>query len=326
MARLTSLIGVATLLLSQTATAKYNLFKTYDATNFFAEFEIQNATDPSSGFVDYVDAATAKALSLAGIRNNNQIYLGADSTTPNAIAGRQSVRVESTDAYSKGLFIADIAHMPANSCGVWPAYWTSGPDWPNSGEIDIIEAINLQKTPIITLHSGKDCVVANTGSAAGSVLTEANCNSDGGDSGCSQSTTDTQAYGDGFNAVKGGVYATRLTTSGIAIWFFPRAGIPADITAGTPDPTTWGVPLVNFVDAGGCDIASHFKSNRFIFNINFCGWAGNTWSSYPQCSAAAATCKEYVAQNPEAFKDAYWLINSLKVYSEATTTKRSFVA
>lgn len=146
--------------------------------------------------------------------------------------------------------------MPGNAYGVWPAYWTSGPDWPNSGEIDIIEAINLQKTPIITLHGGTGCTVANTGSAAGSAFLEGNCNSD---SGCSQSTTDTQAYGDGFNAVKGGVYATRWTTAGIAIWFFPRASIPAEITAGTPDSTTWGKPLTNFVDAGGCNFATHFK-------------------------------------------------------------------
>ncbi|KFZ01565.1 hypothetical protein V500_00696 [Pseudogymnoascus sp. VKM F-4518 (FW-2643)] len=319
MARLTTLVGVATLVLSKMVAGKYTLLKTYDASNFFEEFQIKNITDPSSGFVEYVDAATAKAKSLAGIRNG-QVYLGADSVTENTTNGRQSVRVESTDYFTTGLFIADIAHMPGNSCGVWPAYWTSGPDWPNSGEIDIIEAINLQKTPITTLHSGTSCTVANTGSAAGSVLTNANCNT-----GCSQSTTDTQAYGDGFNAVKGGAYATQWTTAGIAIWFFPRANIPADITAGTPDPTTWGKPLTNFVDSGSCDFATHFKSNRFIFNINFCGWAGAVWSSFPTCSAKAATCKEYVAQNPAAFTEAYWLINSLKVY-RAGTTKRSFVA
>ncbi|KFY26664.1 hypothetical protein V491_01215 [Pseudogymnoascus sp. VKM F-3775] len=319
MSRLTCLVGVATLVLSNTVAASYSLLKTYDASNFFDEFQIQNIPDPSSGFVDYIDAATAEAKSLVGIRNG-QVYLAADSVTDNTTNGRPSIRVESIDYFTTGLFIADIAHMPGNACGVWPAYWTSGPDWPNSGEIDIIEAINLQKTPIITLHSETGCTVANTGSAVGSALLEGNCNS-----GCSQSTTNTQAYGDGFNAVKGGVYATQWTTAGIAIWFFPRASIPADITTGTPDPTTWGKPLTNFVDAGGCGFATHFKSNRFIFNINFCGWASAVWSSFPTCSAKAATCKEYVAQNPSAFTEAYWLINSLKVYRESST-KRSFVA
>jgi beta-glucanase (GH16 family) len=36
--------------------------------------------------------------------------------------------------YTKGLFVADIAHMPA-ACGLWPAFWLSGSDWPNNGEI-----------------------------------------------------------------------------------------------------------------------------------------------------------------------------------------------
>lgn len=53
--------------------------------------------------------------------------------------------------------------------------------------------------------------------------------------------------------------------------------------------------------------------------------SGAVWSEFPTCSAKAATCKEYVAQNPSAFTEAYWLINSLKVYREGTI-KRSFVA
>jgi hypothetical protein len=162
MVRLTNLAGVATLALSEIVAASYSLLKTYNASNFFNEFQIMNIPDPSSGFVQYVDAATAKSKSLVGIRNG-QVYLGADSITNNTTNGRPSVRVESTDYFTTGLFIADIAHMPGNACGVWPAYWTSGPNWPNSGEIDIIEATNLQKTPIITLHSGTGCTVANTG-------------------------------------------------------------------------------------------------------------------------------------------------------------------
>lgn len=33
----------------------------------------------------------------------------------------------------KGVFIADIAHMPGGACGSWPAFWMFGPNWPNSG-------------------------------------------------------------------------------------------------------------------------------------------------------------------------------------------------
>jgi hypothetical protein len=37
-----------------------------------------------------------------------------------------------------------------------------------------------------------------------------------------------------------------------------------------------------------------------------CGqWAGATWAKDAECSAKAATCEEYAAQDPTAFVDAY---------------------
>ncbi|KAK4865011.1 hypothetical protein LT330_001634 [Penicillium expansum] len=260
MVRLPTLIGAATLALSNMVAAKYTLTNSYDATNFFDGFEFRTGSG-SGGFAQYVDAATAEAKSLAGIRDG-KVYLGVDNTTENTTGGRQSVRVISKNVWTNGVYIADIAHMPGNACGVWPAYWTSGPDWPNSGEIDIIEGVNLQKTPIITLHSGKNCTVTNTGSAAGSVLTDPDCDSSTSSGGCSQTSTNTHVYGDGFNAINGA----------ISVWFFPRSSIPADITAGAIEPPTWGTPLTRFVPSG-CDFSSHFKSNDIIFNTNLCGWA-----------------------------------------------------
>lgn len=51
--------------------------------------------------------------------------------------GRPSVRIESVDSWTKGLFLADIKHMPTTTdtsgCGVWPAFWTLGSGtWPYS--------------------------------------------------------------------------------------------------------------------------------------------------------------------------------------------------
>lgn len=58
-------------------------------------------------------------------------------------------------------------------------------------------------------------------------------------------------------------------------------------------------------------------TKRQIIDTTFCGdWAGATWSSTPTCAALAPSCEAYVQNNPAAFADMYWLINSLRVYRD----------
>lgn len=295
--------------------AAYTIQDTYDTTSFFNGFNFFSTTDPTNGFVQYRDALNANMSSLAGYSNGG-IYLGVDSTTQNPTGGRNSVRVYSKKTYTKGLFIADITHMPTSSqsgCGLWPAFWMFGEadGWPNDGEIDVIEGVNSAQKTTFTLHT-----------SAGCTFSQGDCNAGSGNTGCGQNVTDTQTYGSGFNAVGGGVYAVEWTSSAISIWFFSRAAIPADITSGAPDPTTWGTATGQF-SGSGCDIDSHFKGHQIVFNTDFCGdWAGNVWSTDATCSKLASTCQEYVAANPADFKDAYWLINSVKVYNQTTNSKR----
>ncbi|KAE9551582.1 hypothetical protein FO519_005189 [Halicephalobus sp. NKZ332] len=74
-----------------------------------------------------------------------------------------------------------------------------------------------------------------------------------------------------------------------------------------------GIPLAKF---SGCDMNRFFHNHSIIFDITFCGdWAGGVWSSESTCSGRASSCIDYVKNNPVAFKDVYWLISSLKVYS-----------
>ena len=54
------------------------------------------------------------------------------------LRGRKSVRLESKNTFFGGLLIHDLDHMPTG-CGSWPAYWLCGPNWPNGGEIDVID-------------------------------------------------------------------------------------------------------------------------------------------------------------------------------------------
>lgn len=207
--------------------------------------------------------------------------------------------------------------MPGGICGTWPAFWTVGPNWPNSGEIDIIEGVNSQSTNAMTLHTADGCTINKSGDFSGTVATD-NCYVDASgqsaNAGCSIDNANTETYGSGFNAVNGGVYATNYESTGISVWFFPRSSIPSDISSGWPDPSGWGQPLATF--SGSCNIDNMIKSQQIVFDLTFCGdWAGAVWSSDSTCSAKASTCQDFVQNNPSAFQDAYWTINGLKVYT-----------
>lgn len=165
--------------------------------------------------------------------------------------------------------------------------------------------------------------MSTSGSLDSTKLTDPNCNSGNGNNGCGTTTTDTQNYGSGFNAIGGGVYALDWTSSHISVYFFPRNSIPEDISSGNPDPSSWGTPTTTF-GGSGCDIDSHFKDHNIVFDTTFCGqWAGQVWDTNDKCKALAPTCNEYVGQNPEAFKDAYWMVNSVKVYEDSSSKKRA---
>ncbi|CEP16945.1 hypothetical protein [Parasitella parasitica] len=100
----------------------------FDAFNFFAD------SDPTYGFVQYVNKATATNQGLI-YTQNNQVRIKTYNTTTTE-TGRQSVRLVSIASYNTGLFRLDLEYIPTG-CGTWPAFWMVGPNWPNSGEIDV---------------------------------------------------------------------------------------------------------------------------------------------------------------------------------------------
>ena len=202
--------------------------------------------------------------------------------------------------------------MPTG-CGVWPAFWMFGPNWPASGEIDIIEGVNNQATDSITLHTSPGCVVSNANSQSGTYTITTDCNSDNANEGCTTGTSNPNNFGAGFNSVGGGTYAMQWASSGIYVWFWQRGQVPGDITAKEPNTSGWGTPLVTF-SGSGCNFDTFFSNMNLVFDTTFCGdWAGSVWSS-GSCASLAPTCNQYVADNPGAFTNAYWLINSVEVY------------
>jgi hypothetical protein len=187
------------------------------------------------------------------------------------------------------------------------------------GEIDILEGFNDINQAYTTLHTGGACTFD---SPAGLELGQPNqdsydCSLASG-IGCSVMGP-TGSYGTSFNDNGGGVYAMEWTSSWIRVYFFPRNAIPHDIQTGHPDPSSWGLPTANFDSQyGDCDIDANFPPQTIYFDTTFCGAeaGGKAWTSWTDCSSVTGypTCEGFVAGVPGAFDEAYWLINSVKLY------------
>jgi hypothetical protein len=303
------------LLSSPVAATSYSLVETWQGEKFLDYFNFHTGADPTNGYVNYLDKASAESAGLVKVTDSGSVYLGVDHTTtldPNG-KGRDSVRIGSKKYYDQSLVIADIAHMPGSVCGTWPAFWSTGKNWPGDGEIDIIEGVNLQDHNEIVMHTAGTCSLTDTDMTG--VVNATGCGEDLGTVGC-VIEGHKGSYGTSFNGQGGGVYAMQWTDAFLKIWYFPRSSIPASITSGQPDPTKFGTPMALVEES--CDVANAFKSQSFIFDVTFCGdWAGGVFgdSGCPVSdSDSFQSCHNYVANHPGQYEQSYWEINSVKIY------------
>ncbi|EME39912.1 glycoside hydrolase family 16 protein [Dothistroma septosporum NZE10] len=316
----------------------YSLIADYSGSDFFNHFTPYTAPDPTHGFVVYQDLKSAAEQNLVGYifdaaTNKTSAYMGVDYTTKAPTAGRNSVRLTGKDKLNAGsMAVIDLNHIPV-ATGLWPAIWMLGtpPDgqtWPVAGESDILEYVHEDIDNSMTLHSAPGCTVDNATTLFQGALGNSNCNAGDktpGTTGCSikaveQNTIGAKQYataGPAFNKAAGGVYVHDWQSDGITVWLFPHADVPVDLTAGTPNPSSWNQkPLAKF-SGSGCDYTKAFHDMSLIINLDFCGdWAGQVWvSSGAAAKTGVATCNEYVANNADAFKDSYFDIASVKFYS-----------
>ncbi|KAG9239887.1 putative endo-1,3(4)-beta-glucanase [Calycina marina] len=309
----------------------------YSGPSFFNMFDFRTENDPTGGFVDYLTQATAIQRGLIGYNpTQNRVYIGVDNKNvlgtfqTSANRGRASVRLQSKKAYTHGLFIADFLHVPQQACGIWPAFWTySSQDYPRWGEIDIFESINENQFSLNVLHTGPGCTLA--GNQGGTRMTgnmySYNCDDRAtmGPFETPQSINEGCAsigsghYGSAFNANGGGIVTMEWTDSFIRMWNFGPSNTPLNIRSSNPDTSTWGVPDFT-TEGGGCPINDHFKAHNIIIDITFCGfYAGQAYfweqtSCFKSDPGRYPRCLDYVAANPGAFENAYWVVNSIKVY------------
>ncbi|KZP13488.1 glycoside hydrolase family 16 protein [Athelia psychrophila] len=291
----------------------------YEGQNFFDRWTFFPYGDPTYGQVDYVNASTAFADGLAYVTEDNRVIMKVDNTTSVAEgANRNSVRIQSNTSYNTSLIILDVNHAPYG-CGVWPAFWTVGPDWPWNGEIDILEGVSVNYQNQITWHTGPECLLTPSNNYTGTLVGNLNCDTNvSSNAGCGIIDKSAASYGPYFDLQGGGVYAMMWDETGISVWNFYRAAIPVEITqGGSPRPETWGLPAAQ-LSPEGCDIFGSFMNQSIIFDITLCGvWAGN---AYP--SSCPGTCATQV-MDPANFVNASWDVNYVRVYSKQVAVGKS---
>ncbi|KAJ7901768.1 glycoside hydrolase family 16 protein [Mycena olivaceomarginata] len=285
-----------------------------------SRWEWETLDDPTHGRVNYVNQSTAIALNLTEADDKTFLMRGDDvrMVSP-AERGRNSVRISSFAAYSDSVIVLDLLHIPTG-CATWPAFWTlskAGP-WPRGGEIDIIEGVNNNTNNLASLHTTENCNMTQTRDhwqSGTTVSTQCDVKYNY-NQGCGVSFKP-KSYGEPFNSNGGGWYVMSRGSYGIFVWFWPRdsCSVPIEVSQGfsaiDPNPFLWGQPDAAF-PTDNCDYESHFDPHRIVFDLTFCGdWAGSD-SVYSGCPGK---CVDFVNNNPSAFSEAYWKINSLRVYT-----------
>lgn len=248
----------------------YRLVDDYSSDDFFDGFNFEDAPDPTHGFVQYQSRSAAMAHNLTYLGDDGVSYIHADSEERSP-QGRKSVRISTKKAYTKGLFILDVLHMP-EGCATWPAFWsTAANSWPEKGEIDILEGVNANTDNAFTLHTGQGCRVSTFRDQKGSTETtncDVNAFGQWPNQGCGVKTVD--SFGSAFNSQGGAVVVTQWTDNVIRMWVFQRDAVPANILSGAPvpdlDTKQWGVPDATF-DSSQCDIEGIFKEHVIIINV-----------------------------------------------------------
>ncbi|KAI0827076.1 concanavalin A-like lectin/glucanase domain-containing protein [Trametes gibbosa] len=293
----------------------YNIARDFSGQNFFDGWDFYGSWDNLTlSNVEWLDQPTALADNLAYINAAGNAIIRVDNTTNLPDKGpdtrRNTVRITTKDFYDFGsLWVFDATHVPFG-CAVWPAFWTKGPVWPDNGEIDILEAVNLMDHNQMAIHTTDGCMTSAAVPQTGK-LGAVDCASN---SGCTVEENKPASYGDAFNAANGGVWATKYDIDGISIWFWSRPDVPAELTGKDKmvDISKWGVPSAAFPVTPQCDLTKFFTPQQLVIDIALCGvWAGPLGNYQQTCPGM---CDVSGAGSP-AFDKAWFEIQYVRAYT-----------
>ncbi|KAI0056594.1 hypothetical protein BV25DRAFT_1903121 [Artomyces pyxidatus] len=302
-------------------TLSYDIVREYSGQTFFDRWDFYGSWDNLTlGDVWWLDRDSAFQQGLAYTDDNGRVVIRVDNTSTVPFnEKRNTVRITSQDFYGVGsLWIIDLTHLPYG-CSVWPAFWSKGPTWPDNGEIDIIEAVNLMNANQYALHTLPGCTqpqgVMQTGASG-----QGDCSQP---SGCVVSETKPNSFNEGFAQAGGGVWATQFDVAGIFIWYWSRPDIPPSVLTATStssiDISQWGPPSASY-PASSCNIPQFFSSQQLVIDITLCGnWAGIPPVYNPQCLNSGPTGLCYndnvVGPGSPKYDEAYFEMNYLRAYT-----------
>ncbi|KAF8271845.1 glycoside hydrolase family 16 protein [Lactarius quietus] len=302
--------------------ASYDIVRDYSGSTFFDLWDFYGSWDNLTlGDVWWLDRTSAFQQNLAYINENNQAVIKVDNDSNIPFnEKRNTIRITSQHSYGVGsLWMIDLTHLPYG-CSVWPAFWTKGPTWPDNGEIDIIEGVNLMGANQYALHTLPGCSQA-PGVLQTGVSGETDCSQP---SGCIVSETSPDSFNAGFATAGGGVWAAQFDVAGFcAIWFWTRANLPPSILQATStssiDISEWGPPSASY-PAVTCDISKYFTAQQLVIDITLCGiWAGIPPVYNPQCFHSGPTGLCYndnvVGPGSPKYDNAYFEINYVRAYT-----------
>ncbi|KAF8335596.1 glycoside hydrolase family 16 protein [Amanita rubescens] len=318
-----ALLLATTTLVAPAGAVSYSLLREYSGNSFFDRWDFYgNVDDTTHGNVMYLNRRDAFSSGLAAVNSAENVIMKVDDTTyvaPAPKVHRASVRITSQDTYGAGnLLVLDALHIPYG-CSVWPGFWTRGAGvrWPDGGEIDIVEAINLMNHNQYVLHTTPGCMVDTSTPHTGKI-NGTDCSVRDG---CVVAETKANSYGAGFAQAGGGVYATQIDVSGINIWFWSRPDVPNNIQTATStstlDTSTWGPPSAAY-SSTTCDFNTFFTAQQLIFTTTLCGhWAGVTHIYDTTCHTPTNSCvnDNVIGPGHPTYDNAYWEISSLRVYA-----------
>ncbi|KAJ6486835.1 glycoside hydrolase family 16 protein [Mycena sanguinolenta] len=298
----------------------YNIVDDFSGLSFFDDWDFYgNYDNLTLGDVVWLNEADAftDELALVNAAGNAIIKVDNFSNVP-FNQKRNSVRITTKNSYDLGsLFIIDAVHLPFG-CSVWPSIWTMGPAWPAGGEIDIIEAINLDLNNQYAMHTTQGCFHTTPPGQIGTSSMD-DCSQP---SGCLVGENKPNSYQSGFAAAGGGVYAAQFDYTGI--WFWSRPDVPASITQSTAtssiDLSDWGPPSASYVNTT-CTIENFFGPQKMVIDITLCGeYAGLPQYYLPQCASQGPTgiCyNDNVVGNGNNYNDAYFELQYVRAYTTA---------